>query len=82
MKTNESSANSEREYALFSDVEIEVCASTSNKIHNGINERDCVRPKMKPSKRPRDLGNGTLAQRVDQQREATESRRVTELADH
>ena len=63
MKTNESSANSEREYALFSDVGIEVCASTSNNIHNGINERHCVKPKIKPCNRPQYPGNEKLARK-------------------
>jgi hypothetical protein len=61
-------------------VELEVCASATNEAHNGIHERDCVRPKMKPSKRPPDLGNGKLAEGASSQREATESGRVSEYA--
>jgi hypothetical protein len=56
-------------------VEIEVCASASNKVITSFNERDCVRPKMKPSKRPPDLGNGKLAEGASSQWEATESGR-------
>lgn len=47
-----------------------------------IHERDCVRRKMKPSKRPAHLGNGKLAEGVSSQREATETGRVAEYAAH
>ena len=63
-------------------VEIEVCASASNKVDNGIHERDSVRPKMKPCKRPTDLGNGKLVEGPSSQREATESARVAQYAAH
>lgn len=61
-------------------VELEVCASASNKAHNATHERDCVRPTMKPSKRPPDLGNGKLAGGATSQREATESGRAAQYA--
>ena len=63
-------------------VEIKVCASASNKVHNVIHERNSVRPKMKPSKRPPDIGNGKLAEGASSQRNATESGRVAENAAH
>src|SRR5713101_7773679 len=61
---------------------IEVCVSTSNKVHNIIHERDCVTPKMKPSKRPPYLGNGKLAEGASSQREVIESGRVADYAAH
>ena len=44
-------------------VEIEVCSSVSNNVQNVFQERDCARPKMKPSKMPPNFGNGKLAER-------------------
>lgn len=76
MMTCESSANSEHETPISLGVKIEVCAPASNKVHNVIHETDCVRPKMKPSKRPPDPGNGKLPEGTGSQREATESGRV------
>lgn len=61
-------------------VEIEVCASASNKVHKSNQERDSVAPKIKPSKRPPDLGKGKLAKSARSQREATESGRVADFA--
>ena len=63
-------------------VELEVCASPSNKLLNSIHERASVRPKMKPCKSLPDLGNGKLAERPSSHREATESGRVAEYAAH
>jgi hypothetical protein len=57
-------------------VEIEVCASPSNKVDNDIQERECVRPKMKLSNRLPDIGNGKLAGGASSQREETEEGRV------
>jgi hypothetical protein len=81
MMTNESSTKLRSMRTPISlGVEIEVCAWASHKVHIGIHERDCVRRKMKPSKRPAHLGNGKLAEGVSSQREATESARVSEYA--
>jgi hypothetical protein len=61
-------------------VEMDVCASPSNKLHDRIHESDCVRPKRKPCKRWPDAGTGKLVEGASNQRRATESGRVTEYA--
>ena len=62
------------------DVEVEVCASASNNVLNAFHERDCASATMKPSKRLPDTHKGKLVEGASNQREATQSRRVTELA--
>jgi hypothetical protein len=63
-------------------VEMDVCASANNKVHNDIKEAGCARTMMKPSNRSRDIGFGKLADGASSQREATESGRVAEYAAH
>ena len=63
-------------------VEIEVCAWASHKVHIGIHERDCVRRKMKPSKRPAHLGNGKLAEGASSHWKASEEGRVAGYPAH
>jgi hypothetical protein len=60
-------------------VAIELCAPAINEVHHGNHERNSVRPTMKPSKRPPDLG-GKLAEGANSRREA--SPRVPEHPAH
>ena len=80
MMTDESSANSKHEAPVSLGVKIYVCPPASDKVHTGIHERDCASPTMKPSKRLPDTHKGKLVEGASNQQEATQSRRVTELA--
>ena len=63
---------------ILHGVEMDVCASASNKVHNRIHERASMRPKLKPSNMPPDAGDGKLVEGVTMQRKATDSERVAE----
>lgn len=78
MMTGESSANSEHKEPISHRVKIDVCASASNKLQNGIHERYCVSSTIKRFKRPPDPGNGNLAEAASRKREATGPPRVSE----